>query len=267
VKQGNICLSYQKIWRKNQSVKALRSFQAKVIWAHQHLEALRDAIGDFGRSKPCVVVHDFDPKSVKHTWHVSGKPDTPPQQLSLRLGDTLNNLRAVLDHLAWDLVLANGKSPRKSTGFPICETPESFASDGVQKMIAAMADPVQAKIEELQPYKTINSHDTNHALGLLNRLGNIEKHRHFNFIAASVDLAAFNVDEGLLTSSYIHQGPIEDGTVLAVAEGQMNVNFLTAFGIAFGQGGIADGEIVDELMIRIELAVQDVLYDLAGFVP
>jgi hypothetical protein len=230
------------------------------------MNALRVAISDFGRPKPCVVIHDFDPKSVKHTWRVSGKPDTPPQQLSLILGDTLNNLRAVLDHLAWDLALANGKSPRERTAFPICETPKSFASDGVQKMIAGMADPVRAKIEELQPYKTINRHDTNHALGLLNRLGNIEKHRHFNLIAASVDLATFNADEGLLTSSYIYQGPIEDGTILAVAEGQVNVNFLTAFGIVFSQGGIADGEIVDELMIRIELAVEDVLYELAGFV-
>jgi hypothetical protein len=78
----------------------LRSLQAKTIWAHQHLDALRLDILNFGRSEPCAIVHDFDPKTIKHTWRVTGKPDTPPQQLSLRLGDTLNNFRAVLRSLA-----------------------------------------------------------------------------------------------------------------------------------------------------------------------
>jgi hypothetical protein len=247
-------------------IQPLRSFQAKVIWAHQHMDALRLAISKFGSSKPCVIVHDFERKGLKHTWRVSGKPDTPPQELSLRLGDTLNNLRAVLDHLAWDLVLVNKGKPHDRTGFPICKKPESFASDGVQKTIAGMSESVRTKIEELQPYNAGDTMDTQHFLGLLNTLGNIEKHRHFNLIAASVDLAVFNVDDALLAKSFIHQGPVEDGTILATAEGKVHVKFLTAFGIAFGQGGVAAGEIVDEVLIRIELAVQDVLYDLAHFV-
>jgi hypothetical protein len=216
-------------------------------------------------SEPCVIVHDFQPKTLKHTWRVSGKPSTPSQRFSLRLGDTLNNLRAVLDHLAWDLVLANGKTPNRRTGFPLCGKPESFADKVIQRMIADMSDVVQARIESLQPYNAIYAHEPNYALRFLDSLGNIEKHRYFNFIAASVDLAAFNIDEGMLASSRIHKGPVEDGTILAVAEGQVDVKFLAAFGIAFGQGGVAAGEVVDELIIRIELAVQNVLFELARF--
>jgi hypothetical protein len=243
----------------------LRSFQAKIIWAHEHLNALCVAISEFGGTKPCVIVNDFEPKGAKHTWRVKGKPDTPPQELSLRLGDTLFNLRSILDHLAWDLVLANGGMPHKRTGFPLCDQPESFPSTGVQKQIAGMSQTVQAQIESLQPYNTRYPLDTQHFLGLLNTLGNIEKHRHFNLIAASVDLAAFNVDEALLRKSFIHHGPVEDGTILATAEGIVNMDFLAAFGIAFGQGGVAAGEIVDEMLIRIELAVQDVIFELAHF--
>jgi hypothetical protein len=63
-------------------VKPPRSFQAKLLWAHRHMDALRKDILTFGLSKPCVIVHDFQREGLKHTWCVSGNPDTPPQQLS-----------------------------------------------------------------------------------------------------------------------------------------------------------------------------------------
>jgi hypothetical protein len=242
-----------------------RSFQAKVIWAHQHMNAFRLAISRFGLSNPCVVVHDFDPKGSKHTWRVSGKPDTPPQELSLRLGDVFYNLRGVLDHLAWELVIANGATPSRKTAFPICECPNDFVSKGVQRRMDGMSTPMRTRIEELQPYNGVSTHCPNYHLGLLDSLGNVEKHRHFNLIAASVDLAAFSVDDSLLGHSFIHEGPVEDGTILAVAEGPMDVKFIAAFGVAFGQGGIAPGELVSELILRIELAVQNVIFELAHF--
>jgi hypothetical protein len=45
----------------------------------------------------------------------------------------------------------------------------------------------------------------------------------------------------------------------------MDVNFIAAFGIAFGQGGEAAGENVDELVLRIEYAVSDALGEVAIF--
>lgn len=224
--------------------------------------ALREAIFRFGSSKPCIIVHDFDRKRLQHTWRVEGKVDTPPQEISLRLGDTLDNWRGVLDHLAWELVIANNEAPSRFTAFPICS---DFDTESVQRNVTGMDALVVAKIKDLQPHKGANRHSTNHLLGLLNRLGNVEKHRHFNLIAVSVDRAAFSVEEASLSEAFIHEGPIEDGTILAVAKGQVDVNFIPAFGVAFGKGGYAPGENVDELVLRIELAVQDVLFELAWF--
>jgi hypothetical protein len=65
--------------------------------------------------------------------------------------------------------------------------------------MAGMSDEMRAKIESLQPYNGMGRHCTNYLLGLLNRLGNIEKHRHFNLIAASVDLAAFSLADSYLS--------------------------------------------------------------------
>jgi hypothetical protein len=247
-------------------VKPLRSFQAKLLWAHQHMDALRKDILTFGLSNPCTVVHDFEHGELKHTWRICGKVDMPPQQLSLRLGDTLNNWRCALDHLAWELVCSNGKVPKSFTAFPICRDPAEFASDRVQRQMTGMTDLMRAKIEELQPYNGVSAHSTNYRLGLLNRLGNVEKHRHFNLIAVSVDLATFSVDESYLNDSFIHYGPVEDGTILAVAKGQRDVNFIAAFGVAFGQGGEATGELLNDLVLRIELSVQEAVGELAYLV-
>jgi len=101
----------------------------------------------------------------------------------------------------------------------------------------------------------------------MNGLGNVEKHRHFNFIAASVDGAKFYFANGggTLTDSFIHNGPIENGTVLAFTRGPVDVEFAKVFGIAFGKGGKAAGILLHELIFRIDLAVQEVIEELAWF--
>jgi hypothetical protein len=242
------------------------SFQAKRVWAHKRMNALRKDIIMFGASKPCVIVHDFDDKRLKHVWRVNGEVNLPPQSISLRLGEVLYNFRGALDHLACALV-----SPGHSTeftAFPLCDGDNGekrFNSDYVQRQLAGIEGPLVAIIKKLQPYNRTGSHSTNHLLGLLNSLGNIEKHREFNLIAASVDLATFSIDESLLTKCSVYQGPIKNGTILAVAEGQVDVDFKASFGVAFGQGRKAAGELVDVIILRIEDAVEDVMRELAGF--
>ena len=234
------------------------------------MQALRRSIVGFGLMKPCVIVHDFERKGLKHTWRVDGQVAAPPQEISLRLGDTLYNYRGVLDHLARDLVIASKGKPTGKTAFPLCREPGDWNSERVRTQLAGMDGAICAAIERLQPYhgKHLEGADypfssMNYLLGLLNTLGNVEKHRHFNLIIASVDLATFSVDEGFLTDYFIHLGPVEDGTILARASGHVNVEFIAAFGITFGEGGKATRIPVQELILRIELAVQEVVTALA----
>ena len=243
----------------------LRSFQSKKIWAHYQMEALRKEITSFGAANSCVVIHDFESKGLKHTWRVQGNPAIPPASISLRLGDTLFNFRGVLDHLAQDLVIANHRTPTRRTAFPIVTHSSDWKASWVTDQLAGMDDGIRARIDMLQPYRTQRSESTNYFLGLLNSLGNVEKHRHFNLIAACVDLAAFSVDSSELTSCFIYNGPVEDGTILAAAHGQMDVDFLPAFGVAFGQSGEAPGKLVDKVILRIELAVEEAVGELAWF--
>jgi hypothetical protein len=243
----------------------LRSFQAKLIWAHNHMDALQREIRRFGDSEPCVVVHDFNRKSTKHTWRVKGNVKLPPPEISLRLGDTLYNYRGVLDHLARDIVIASKAAPTGKTAFPLCAEPGDWNSDRVIDQLKGMDPTIQARIEQLQPYNGGYANSTQRILGLMNGLGNVEKHRHFNLIAASVDGAKFYNGGGIPTDSFIHNGPIENGTVLASAHGPVDVEFAKVFGVAFGKGGKAAGKLLHELIFRIDLAVQEVIEELAWF--
>jgi len=244
------------------------SFQAKLIWAHQQLDALRDDLMTFGRSKPCVVVYDFDRKTLYHTWRVRGQVNTPPASISLRLGDTLFNFRGVLDHLAWQLVSVSGGKPGRRTALPICNTRAIFDSKPVQAQMAGMLARVQAAIERLQPYNGRDPHGTDRFLLLLDSLGNVEKHRHFNLIVASLEAARLiTPNPERVTEFFIHKGPIEDGTILARCKGNVDMNFDAVFGVAFGERGNAAGESVDKVILNIELAVEAVLQELACFLP
>ena len=236
------------------------SFQAKLLWARQHLDGLRQDIFAFHQQEPCAVVHGFDRETGKHIWRVDGPPKLPQKSISLRLGDLLYNWRGALDHLAWSLVLANGNSPTERTCFPIVNSANDWNSTRVQRQVAGMHPQAIKEIEEFQPYNSECPYSTNELLGLLNRLGNVEKHRHFNLTVASIGrLCALSVEDHCLTEKFIHQGPVEDGTVVASCISALNISFIAMFEPAFGQGGIAAGEGVDELMLKIGLAVEETM--------
>lgn len=46
-----------------------------------------------------------------------------PLTFSAIIGDVLYDLRSALDHLAWQLVIANGGTPNRDTAFPIYSSP------------------------------------------------------------------------------------------------------------------------------------------------
>jgi len=89
-----------------------------------------------------------------------------PDDIPLILGDAIHNLRAALDHVAWELIAAAGGVPGKNTYFPICETREKLIK-AVEKGEMKIAGPTICSliIDTIQPYKNGKSalwplHDT-----------------------------------------------------------------------------------------------------------
>jgi hypothetical protein len=95
----------------------VRRSQLKLARAAEHLESLNEEVASYLDSRPYEVVQETQPEG--NPLLVCKVNSLPPMRLSVLLGDFLHNLRSALDHLAWQLVLVNGSTPGKRTGFPI----------------------------------------------------------------------------------------------------------------------------------------------------
>lgn len=88
-------------------------------------------------------------------------------------GDVVHNLRASLDHLAYQLVLVGSPStvPTRRVEFPIAETVAEYEETKARKVEGMKPEAVDV-IDRLKPYKGGND-----ALWRIHELDNIDKHR------------------------------------------------------------------------------------------
>ncbi len=125
-------------------------------------------------------------------WHVMFGGPIPefPIEWSLIAGDFFTNLRAVLDHLIWQLVLREGKKPKQTHAFPIFQS----ESDFIKKVESPPKDSKRSSplygiptdgdawaiIQRAQPWyrgKADGSEPRKDMLAGLALMSNIDKHR------------------------------------------------------------------------------------------
>src|SRR6267378_798859 len=88
----------------------------KLDRANEHLDAFEAEATRYLNGDIFMLVRDDSAEGTAFAFWVK---DEPPPRLSVILGDCLHNLRSALDHIAWQLVLANGEKPGRDTAFPI----------------------------------------------------------------------------------------------------------------------------------------------------
>ena len=152
----------------------------KVEWAGKHLERLALVIGGYlqGQERPVPVLNrQGDGRTV--LFEIPNLP-SPPPEIALVMGDCLYSLRAALDYLVWQLVLANDGTPTERTQFPIYDsqvdrhgTPRRIHVEG------GIHPDALATLERLQPYHRAERPEA-HPLAILQRLSNIDKHRRLH---------------------------------------------------------------------------------------
>jgi hypothetical protein len=100
----------------------------------------------------------------------------PPVEVPLILGDALQDYRAALDHLAWQLVTRKGMPNRpQDVYFPINDDGTKFDADFDRKM-PAVSDAVKSIVREHQPYRNgTQAHE--HPLWTLHDWNRTDKHR------------------------------------------------------------------------------------------
>jgi len=79
--------------------------------------------------------------------------DDVPSKVSVIFGDVVHNLRSALDDLAWQLSLACGGEPNRSTAFPVFdEIPADLGAEIARRVPSASAEIVDT-IRGLEPYR------------------------------------------------------------------------------------------------------------------
>ena len=157
----------------------------KIVWAIRKRDAIKDCLSDYFRKEPYRIVTGSDGKqNLEITEH-------PPVKLSIIVGEMLYQFRSALDHLFFDLVKRNNGTGSLPSGwericqFPlITKLPDGYDSPPLPRdkfncgVLDALTNEAFTFIEGVQPY--YHGREASRLLYLLNKLSNIDKHRHLN---------------------------------------------------------------------------------------
>ena len=191
----------------------------KIKRASRHLEVLHSEIRRFTESdpKPFHFVPEIDQSSSRYLLRVKIDRE-PPSEWSLIAGDFVQNLRASLDYLVWQLVVDNDREPARTNAFPLFDrrppqNPKNRHRQRWEANLAGVSSAAVGFIESCQPFNGADGPDV-HVLSALRELSNQDKHRSlmpaFSAIQREPDLADFTVVE-----THDVLAPIEGGTLHA----------------------------------------------------
>jgi hypothetical protein len=222
----------------------------KVERAKQHIADLDRRIHLFftGPPNPYPILKEIDSETGDLVFKL-GKCAPIPDDFPLIIGDALQNLRAALDHLVWQLILSNGNTPKVGTaGFPFMKCAENYKTESPKK-VKGMAPEAIRMIDALQPYGGGN--EDLYGLHLLN---NVDKHRLLLICGAAHIATSVTVELSLnpqefhvaLPMPFNWTYPLKDGKEIfrilkeEISRFVQNPNF--SFRIAFGDAEVMGGE-------------------------
>ena len=172
------------------SLPWMGSADAKMIRAHENIEGIAREINEWcasiaveiylktapGNSAPWLVVHATD--------------YMPPIRLSILIGECVHNMRSALDNLVCGLALTLKPSCKcRNLAFPFFNDQAEW-NEKFEKPLKGIPPAAKEAIRELQPWTDCLSPNP---LTILNKLGNLDKHRACNLTLAHSRGVAFRV--------------------------------------------------------------------------
>jgi len=157
-----------------------RGYALKLLRAKDHIQAITADVHRWINEDIHAVLRKDDPES--DLWIVEWTDSaTPPLMWGAMIGDFIHNVCSALDHLLYDLVIANTQRPGTRTSFPIASQPSDWMNfvgrEGGPPWAGASPEVIEA-IQELQPYKlTSKKARRTHPLAVMRPLSNTDKHR------------------------------------------------------------------------------------------
>lgn len=247
------------------SKPSLEGPRAKLDRARYHLDKLDESVQRFLNDKPYALVVEPDPDTGGELLRAK-IPREGDDRFGPQIGDVVHNLRSGLDHAAFQLARLNRKQPNRSTGFPLCRSIESYATQGLPK-IKEISKPAQILIETFQPY---HATDETEMLGVLHYLWNTDKHRTLLVTAALFAHMTGHIKGptrlGPIIAASQRYGMLKNGDVVlhlpptVPPESKIEANLEAGFDIAFTEAGPATGQPVLVLLRDANDLIRDRLF-------
>ena len=177
----------------------------------EKLRRAEESIGNLNRGIECFLdeapfrtIPDTDEELVqKFLDYHSSRP--VPKRFSVLAGEIIHHLRSSLDHVVWQLVIANGGNPDKNkTEFPIFARKPANKNEERRygQKLKGVSSSARKLIEHLQPYnRGTGSQDD--PLLIIHDMDRIDKHKELVIIVPDpkrrVTYALFGTQGPLLT--------------------------------------------------------------------
>jgi len=171
--------------------------RAKFDRADEHIDTLKRMLAAQFDNEVDGARAEYEPKTQNagFVYYTHTARASHMAKQAVVIGDIIHNVRSGLDHLAWELVKANGGTPTKDTYFPILKvapTPDRYGHPRPPH-IAGGVDPAALElIEAEQPYNW-NVPDR-HPLLSLHRMWNEDKHCSLILSPVAMERAEIRTD-------------------------------------------------------------------------
>jgi len=155
----------------------LDGVRLKLVRAEEHLKTIFQILDGFSIGK-CEIIAEEDKNTNSGLLRVHlPKPDP---QLRVIAGDFCYNVRSALDHLVWQLVIANPPhAPNRNNAFPICSSQANFNDAKRRHRLDGVSAEAITLIDSFQPYP-----GRKQALLTLSTIHDTDKHQTLNIVTA-----------------------------------------------------------------------------------
>jgi hypothetical protein len=147
--------------------------------AEEHFEPIKAHLLSYYRERVGLMTGEFDPDN-DGSFVMEGELGVPDMRLHTLIGELIHDLHSSLEHLAWQLVEANGGEPGEGTCFPVLKvapTPNKKGEQSLPNIAGGVSEAARTFLDKAQPYK-FEERYAMHPLWVLRQLWNIDKHRH-----------------------------------------------------------------------------------------
>lgn len=252
----------------------------KWSWAKAHAQALETQINAWGadpdRDAGVTLGTYYDAKHHRIDVFIH-EIDPLPIEWGLLIGDVAHNYRSCLDHIAWALV-QRGRTPpasltakaRSKIYFPIYLHRLEFTNALGSKLPGVRRADI-AIVRRDQPYHEGKRRRDRHALAVLHRLSNDDKHRSVQPASVAPQSATYDLQDvrdcrvTRIPQNFVLWETLQVGTQLApiyVRKNGPNPDLKVHGGLAI-QPGLQQGVLLGEWLVVMSILVARLLRELS----